>query len=1264
MGGPSRPTVVRGTSDRSAPRTFRWAAIVLVAGLSVSGSLTVLAGHNILVPGAPNLPPAPYRIAHPLLRAGELQHALLDLTAGINARTRAPVTVCAALRSPVPGLCGTPALPVRAGPLTGSSGWGLTGPSPPPQQPTGFDITYDAWDQYVLLFGMVPDYSPGGGVSDTWAYRNSNWTEITTTGGPVACSGSNLAYDSEDGYVVFFGGMYVGYGSTPCPSAGQTWTYRSGAWTNITPATSPPARTGASFADDTGDGYMVLFGGDTSTYPRGANDTWKFVGGSWTELKPVTAPAQRSQAGLAYDAYDGYLLLFGGIASYVAFNDTWNFSNGNWTQLHPANSPPVPQPDAFSYDANDQEIVYTTSYSWNATTLETTWAYKGGNWSAVSFTTGPVQRLDAATTYDGRDGYLLLFGGIGVDPLADSWAFAGGSWVNHTALTPSPRANAATAYDAADGYEVMFGGSSCSSPSGSTCPVLGDTWVYSGGSWAQLTPSPAPAARERAGMVYDAADGYVLLFGGDAAGRPLNDTWKFLSGAWTQLTPTPSPSNRSAGTMVYDAGDGYVLLFGGDAALSFPYAGNYRDTWSYVGGVWTNRTGSITGAPPAEATDRMVYDAADGYVLLFGTYTRTTYGFYGAPWTLSDNQSWSYSGGTWTNLTPYLTSAPPPRTDAAVTYDTASRSVLLFGGASVPGVWWGDTWSFAQGTWSRLPTVVSPFNRTGASLEYDPSVGSALLFGGTSGNTPVNYQNPSCESFTQYLCPDLWGWGGSSSAPGPLTIGGFRAAAPILDLGLTAQILTKVTGGAPPYSYTYAGLPSGCVSANLSTLDCVPTATGNYFVNVSVHDSGANSTFGSLVLEVVPDPVVTTFTATPATVTVGNGTTFSAQLSGGVAPFAITYTGLPASCSSAPNLTLPCSPQAVGSYSVRVNVLDAEGLHAQGTTQLVVQAAGSPGPNIAGFAAAPSTIVLGNSTTLTVTPGVNTGALTFDYTGLPPGCTSNDTASLACTPTAAGVFEVEVTATATNHSSTLVTTSLAVQPVGGGLDPLITAFGASPNPDRTGETTVLSVVASGGSGTLSYRYAGLPPGCPSADLSELPCAPAASGSYLIEALVDDAGGHSTGVLTHLTVLLSQSVALPSVTSFYPNPSKIALGASTLFLVAAAGGTAPLRYAYTALPPGCVSANTPSLPCSPGSAGQFRVGVNVTDAAGATVNATTVLTVGPAVGSNATSSGSPLDPYVLVGGILLGVAGAVALAVALIVRRAQRVAPPAPKSPPE
>ncbi|MCI4324252.1 MAG: hypothetical protein L3K03_09655, partial [Thermoplasmata archaeon] len=56
------------------------------------------------------------------------------------------------------------------------------------------------------------------------------------------------------------------------------------------------------------------------------------------------------------------------------------------------------------------------------------------------------------------------------------------------------------------------------------------------------------------------------------------------------------------------------------------------------------------------------------------------------------------------------------------------------------------------------------------------------------------------------------------------------------------------------------------------------------------------------------------------------------------------------------------------------------------------------------FTASPSTIRVDTPTTFSVaaTGGVN--PLTYTYVGLPPGCFSRDTPSLACTPTSSGAF--------------------------------------------------------------------------------------------------------------------------------------------------------------------------------------------------------------------------------------------------------------------
>ncbi|MCI4351038.1 MAG: hypothetical protein L3K15_05960 [Thermoplasmata archaeon] len=1220
--------------------------LLIVVVLAPGGASIPFAAHPG-VPGWSALPAPPNLVAHPAYLTGELQHAVWGMTVGTG-HPSVPRSLCAAMLHPLASSCGPSHTAYLQRPSATRTGWSMTGPNPPSEEPTSVAMAYDGWDQYVLMIGLTPDSNTTGELTNTWAYQGGNWTAILTTGGPVACSGSSLAYDSEDGYVVYFGGKYFGYSGTACPSAGQTWTYRAGVWTQLAPTVAPVARSGGSFADDPADGYMVLFGGESSYRYGWLNDTWEFLAGSWTKLVPATSPANRSQAGMAYDAKDGYLLLFGGMAAYyTALNDTWNFSRGSWNRIPTATSPPVPQPDAFSYDAADQEIIYTTAFNWNGTGNEVTWSYAGGVWAPVNYTVGPPQRLNAETAYDARDGYLFLFGGLAYSYLTDSWSLVAGAWTNRTPAMPAPRVAAATTYDAADGYVLLFGGNPCRSPSSWPCADTADTWTYARGVWTQLSSSPAPSARERAGLVYDAADGYVLLFGGWSNGKPLNDTWEFLGGAWTNLTPASAPSPRSASSMVYDTGDGYVLLFGGDSATLALYSGNYRDTWSFHSGAWTNRTGSLAVSPPAESTNPLVYDATDGYVVMFGIFATT-----GSAGGVSQNFTWTYSAGAWTNVSTTVGRAPPPRDDASVIYDTTGLQVLLFGGGLAGGAAYGDTWTFLGGRWSELFPTLAPFSRMSASFVYDTGDRVGLLVGGTSFGASLT-GGPSCDGYPGRVCADRWAWGGLPVAP--LFVASFRSSPVADDLGITAQLTASVVGGSPPYSYGYTGLPPGCSSTNGAILNCAPTATGTYQVNLSVTDSAGNHSFAALALVVNPDPAVTTFVAAPATVTVGNGTVLHAQLSGGTAPFAVAYLNLPTGCSSNSTLDLPCTPTTTGTFHVTIRAIDADGVPASQSTTLDVRPAGSGGPSVTAFIASPGALVLGNGTTLSVTVAPGSGTVAFAFSGLPPGCATSNVASIACRPTAAGTFLVKATVSAANGTSTTVGASVTVTPAGGGPAPLLTAFSAEPNPVVGGQTTILAVLATDSSGPLAYRYAGLPGGCLSANVSQLPCTPWAAGSYRVEAVVTNPGGFAAGVFVSLEVTVGSGAVSPSVTSFLPSPSSISLGASTVLFVTATRSYSPFTYSYGGLPPGCFTADTPTLPCTPTSVGVFYIEVNVTNAGGGSAYSTTILTV-HAASSGTNGSGGPSEwtPYLLVGvGVTAGV-GATALVAALaLLRRGPR-----------
>ena len=147
-----------------------------------------------------------------------------------------------------------------------------------------------------------------------------------------------------------------------------------------------------------------------------------------------------------------------------------------------------------------------------------------------------------------------------------------------------------------------------------------------------------------------------------------------------------------------------------------------------------------------------------------------------------------------------------------------------------------------------------------------------------------------------------------------------------VDVGLSTTFSAAPTGGVPPYSYRWAGLPAGCATANASTLACSPATAGVDGVWVAVTDSHA-TVADSPMLNVTVNPRVhiINFNVSAPSVTVGANLTFVVVADGGSAPLTYAYTGLPQGCAVANTPTIDCQPTTVGNYLVLVTVIDRLG---------------------------------------------------------------------------------------------------------------------------------------------------------------------------------------------------------------------------------------------------------------------------------------------------------------------------------------------------
>jgi hypothetical protein len=771
-----------------------------------------------------------------------LSAATASLQAGMGPAAGAPLS-CGALggavdcQTPSNGSAQIPSIlhhadSMAAGGLAKASPLFPTPPSPTPRFGAQASIFLNGSKFGVLLFGGAN--TSGVLFGDTWQFDvgTHTWWDVSSLACAQACPAARydgaMAYDYLDGYPVLFGGCGNGTDASlagvPCPGngglLGDTWTYNdsrggAGHWMELhTPG--PVARAGAGLAFDASESspFLLLFGG-YSCLPFGdpfctwavLNDWWWFSGGQWFEpSQNQEHPAGRfGMAMVDAGAFEG-VILFGGCTAAPSFvdlgctlgnymrGDTWQFMDGSWipllngTQINCTAQRLCPSP-RFDMGATDYtgpglgtsvliygglgvgDRVETNStgggawwsfsppyYAWTEESAPPGYGgvsngWQGGSetdqlgatWGAAAPPVGRMLPALVGTPYGG----LVMFGGESGpgSSLGDTWGAnaidAPPQFIPYSGLiapyeSPAPSTGATMVYDAAAGYAVLFGGCSSNCPNAST-------WSYAPYSpssrlqpWQPILPGPeeqVPPARTGASMVYaPLGGGVVLLFGGVTSSTELlNDLWQFSNGSWSEVPVlgTPPPPREQA-SMVFDSSGGDVLLFGGLGS-----SGALEDTWllSYLpfttGWAWTHVPTTVT--PPGRWGSAMADDPTDGVVVLFGGETAT------GPM----NDTWIFAGASWTPCRSESCrfGAPSPRWGAAAYALSSENGVVLFGGCSVSACPMDDTWTFNtsdNGSWGLLRSAGDPGPRFDAVLTFDPAGGYLLLWGGTGqGDGPV-----------------------------------------------------------------------------------------------------------------------------------------------------------------------------------------------------------------------------------------------------------------------------------------------------------------------------------------------------------------------------------------------------------------------------------------------------------------------------------------------------------------------------------------------
>ena len=313
----------------------------------------------------------------------------------------------------------------------------------------------------------------------------------------------------------------------------------------------------------------------------------------WTKLTPTHKPSNRDQVQMAYDPALGEVVLFGGyFPTVAAAGDTWSFHGGQWTSLtgNLTQAPAARWGAGFAFDRASQSLILFGGRS-TSTFFNDTWSFNATGWHRLSTPTAPSPRNHMAFAYDVADHYLLLFGGgMGNAPIGsgspwsyynDTWAFQHGHWKNITRSVvgaPPPHYSVAAAFDPHDGAVLLQGGGVLSA-SGTVVPD-GSTFSFAAGTYHNVSSTPTPGPLYAPALAWDPGLGKAIVFGENTT-TTADPTFGYRAGVWTNLTPTASASPATRGNvgLAYDAADGYLVLFGGDTP---PPNYSYRsDTWIF-----------------------------------------------------------------------------------------------------------------------------------------------------------------------------------------------------------------------------------------------------------------------------------------------------------------------------------------------------------------------------------------------------------------------------------------------------------------------------------------------------------------------------------------------------------------------------------------------------------------------------------------------------------------------------------------------------------
>ena len=410
-----------------------------------------------------------------------------------------------------------------------------------------------------------------------------------------------------------------------------------------------------------------------------------------------------------------------------------------------------------------------------------------------------------------------------------------------------------------------------------------------------------------------------------------------------------------------------------------------------------------------------------------------------------------------------------------------------------------------------------------------------------------------------------------------------------------SQTLIAANGsGALTWTLLAGSLPAGVTLGTNGALGGTPTASGAFSFTAKVTDSASNVAQQGLSLQINAPLTITTATLTNAIQGVAYNQSLAATGGLGAETWSVSAGALPAGIALSSAGALSGAPTVSGPFSFTAKVADTSSdvatqvLSLQVNAPLTITTSGTLPNGVTGTAYSTPFAATGG------TGGPYTWSVSLGTT--PAGLTLSSAGVLSGNPSVAGASSFTVSVNDGISAPAKLPASMTVY----GTLSITTAF--LPNGTVGTAYTPLTVIASGGSGNLTWTATGLPAGLSISTagvISGTPSAAVTSNATLNA--TDSVSSQKTSVTLSITIAAA-------TTTLKISPSSLVIGAGTGAAVngafTASGGTPAYTFSLAggALPAGITLGSNGAVTGSTTLAGNVTVTVNVTDSASATATA--------------------------------------------------------------